>query len=80
MRVIKIVNDIIIEVKNLGDNYTLQENEFFSEIGELGQQKLTDGSFIDVEQEKVVLHQSIEEKMLVETQYQTILLEMNTLV
>lgn len=80
MRVIKIVNDIIIEVKNLGDNYTLQENEFFSEIGELGQQKLTDGSFIDVEQEKVVLHPSIEEKMLVETQYQTILLEMNTLV
>lgn len=80
MRVIKIVNDIIIEVKNLGDNYTLQENEFFSEIGELGQQKLTDGSFIDVEQEKVVLHSSIEEKMLVETQYQTILLEMNMLV
>lgn len=77
MRVIKITSGIISEVKYLSDDYNLKENEFFSESGELGQQKLLDGTFVNVDQEVVVSEPTIEEKILFEMQYQTTLLEMN---
>lgn len=78
MRVIKLTNDIVTEVKFLGDSYDCKVNEIESEIGEIGQRKLSDGTFEDVEPEVAVPEPSIEEKILFEMQYQTTLLEMNT--
>lgn len=77
MRIIKIEKDIVTEVKFLSDGYTLKENEHFSEVGDIGQRKLSDGTFEDVEQEEIVPKPTMGEQTLFETQYQTMLLEMN---
>lgn len=48
MRVITLNSDQkIIGVKNVLDNYTLQDNEMISDFGELGQIRQADGTFAD---------------------------------
>jgi hypothetical protein len=46
MRVIKIINNLVVEVKTMLDSYQLQENEIVSDIGEVGQILQEDGTFI----------------------------------
>ncbi len=46
MRVIKIINNLVVEVKTMLDSYQLQENEIQSDIGEVGQILQADGTFI----------------------------------
>lgn len=78
MRVIKLTENIVTEVKFVNEGYVCQESEYESEKGNIGQRKLTDGTFEDVDQEVAVSEPTIEEKILFEMQYQTTLLEMNT--
>lgn len=54
----------------------LLDNEIESEQGELGQRMLEDGTFVDVPVDPIESEPSIEEQILTETQYQTVLLEM----
>lgn len=89
MRIIKIENDIVTEVKFLSDGYECRENEYISEIGELGQRYLADGTFEDVEQEVIEPQSTIEERLdsiestiaynQLQTEYLVILAEFNAL-
>lgn len=47
MRVIKIINNSITEIKQVLDSYVLQTNEIQSDVGEIGQIMQSDGTFID---------------------------------
>jgi hypothetical protein len=48
MRIITLdSNKTITSIKNVLDNYVLQENELVSELGELGQVQKTDGTFTE---------------------------------
>lgn len=81
MRFIVVKNGIVRSVrfgtKAVGD-------EIESDIGELGQQMLDDGTFVDIEEDVGISGEvdppapTTEEKLLAETKYQTLLLEMAT--
>lgn len=77
MRIIKTEKDIITEVKFLSDGYKCKENEYVSEIGELGQRRLENGTFENIERKIIETEPTIEEQILTETKYQTVLLEMS---
>lgn len=48
MRVISLdINQVIVGVKNVNNNYVLQENEIETNLGELGQTRNNDGTFIN---------------------------------
>ena len=53
MRVIKIINNLVVEVKTMLDSYQLQENEIQSDIGDVGQILQEDGTFITPSPEPV---------------------------
>lgn len=79
MRVIKIVDKKVSEVKQVLGGYILASNEMESEIGELGQIMQQDGTFIDAPMEQITPQPTLEEmaeETLLETKYQTALLEM----
>lgn len=51
------------------------DGEIKSDIGEIGQIRLEDGTFVDPDPEDIIIPPSIGEIILTETQYQTALLE-----
>lgn len=63
MRVIKITDGIVSEVKYLSNDYVLKENEIESEIGELRQMIQPDGSFIDPEPSQTTPETTLEDKI-----------------
>jgi hypothetical protein len=80
MRVIKVENDIVTDTKKVGDNYLnnpgLQEGEEVSDIGEIGQIKQPDGTFITPELLPIEPQVTLVEQIYAENLYQTALLEM----
>lgn len=74
MRIIKLneKNEVIYE--RFGKE--IKNGEIFSHEGSVGQIMLEDGTFIDPPNEYTKPEPSIEEQILFETQYQTLLLEM----
>lgn len=78
MRIIKVEKNIVTQVKFLSDGYECKENEYVSEIGELEQQRLENGTFENIEREIIEPEPTIEDQILTETKYQTVLLEMST--
>jgi len=74
---------ISIDKKNIivGIRYgkALAKGEIESKTGELGQIMQDNGTFIDSEPVLIEPQPSIEKEILFETKYQTMLLEMNTL-
>lgn len=64
MRVITLdINNMVVGVKNVGENYTLQPNEFISDLGEIEQIKQTDGSFITIAPELETPQPTLEDKI-----------------
>lgn len=64
MRIITIdENNVVIEVKNVTDNYQLSKGEFNSEIGEIGQIFQPDGSFITPDPEPIEPQTTLEDKI-----------------
>lgn len=69
-------DNIVVSIRNGTKSI---DGEFESEIGQIGQRMLEDGTFVDVPIESAEEIPSIEEQILTETQYQTALLEMQML-
>lgn len=63
MRIIKVVDNIVVEVKEVTINYTLQQNEVESAIGEIGQIQQQDGTFIDPEPTQTTQEPTLEDKI-----------------
>lgn len=64
MRVITLdINKIIISVKNVGNNYMLQENEIETNLGETGQIQQEDGTFITPPPVEVTPQPTLEDKI-----------------
>lgn len=63
MRVIKITDGIVSEVKYLSDDYVLKETEIESELGELGQILQQDGTFVDPEPTQTTPETTLEDKI-----------------
>ncbi|MFG3611007.1 hypothetical protein [Rummeliibacillus stabekisii] len=63
MRVIKIINGVITDIKNVTDGYLLEEGEIESETGELGQLQMEDGTFIDPEPIQITPEVTLEDKI-----------------
>lgn len=71
---------VVIGIKNVLDDYELKVDEVVIDsydVSLLGK-RYKNGEFISVTTEEVVSEPSIEEQILTETKYQTVLLEMNT--
>lgn len=68
MRVITLdLNKTVVSIKNVGDNYTLEINELVTDLGELGQIKQADGSFITpppVPQQKLLTLEDLNKNQL----------------
>lgn len=80
IRVIKLdENKIVIEEKHVGENYELGSNEEINNIGKIGQVKQEDGSFVTLQPKQIITQPTIEEEILYENKYQTLLLEMGVL-
>lgn len=77
MRFIKL--DINKKVISIRTGKTIVEGEIQSDTGDIGQIMQDDGTFVDTPIEPVPVESSIEEQILAENQYQTALLEMQTL-
>lgn len=76
MRFILLENDKVIGVRYGSEKL---EGEVQSDLGELGQIMQTDGTFITPESLPIESQPTIEEQILYENKYQTMLLEMTTL-
>lgn len=63
MRIIKIRNGIVVEVKQVSEGYILGDSEVKSEIGELGQILQQDGNFIDPEPIQTTPETTLEDKI-----------------
>lgn len=63
MRVIKIENGIVTEVKYLSDDYVVQENEIESATGDIGQLIQQDGTFIDPVPTQTTPEPTLEDKI-----------------
>lgn len=68
--------NIVISVRT---GKSIIDGEIESETGKLGQRLLEDGTFVDVPLEPVEPQPTIEEHILAENQYQTMLLELTTI-
>jgi hypothetical protein len=80
MRVITTTDSTVTGVKWVNDGYILQDGEFETELGEIGQVKQDDGSFVDGEKVETEPEPTTAEIVManyIETQYQTILIEMS---
>ncbi|MCO1603654.1 hypothetical protein [Desulfosporosinus nitroreducens] len=62
MRVITIIENKVVGVKNVCDAYELESNDVVSDLGELGQIQQGDGSFITPEPTHVTIGPTIEER------------------
>lgn len=63
MRVLKIVDNIVVSEKTVGENYELQDDEILSDTGRLGQIMQEDGTFITPEPEPIEPQETLEEKI-----------------
>ena len=82
MRVIRVVNGIVTDVKYPLVNYELQEKEIFSGIGEVGQIMQSDGTFITPESvplEPLPTLEEMQTQTLLNTEYLVIISEISTL-
>lgn len=64
MRVITLENNIVIGIKNVGNDYLLQENELETDLGELGQVQQADGTFITPPPVEIEVKPTLEEQIL----------------
>jgi len=74
MRFIKLNSESVVIAIRFGTE--IVDGEIQSDNGELGQRMLSDGTFEDVPIETIEPTPSIEEEILFENKYQTMLLEM----
>lgn len=56
-------SNVVISIKNVTEGYQLQKNEIESELGELGQIKQEDGTFIDTEPPQAKPETTLEDKI-----------------
>lgn len=64
MRVITLdTNKAVISVKNVGDNYILQENEMETDLGNIGQIQQPDGTFVTPTPVETTLQPTLEDKI-----------------
>lgn len=82
MRVIKLINNIVVETKHVLSGYVLQDGEIQSETGEIGQVRQPDGTFITPEPELVEPEPALDEiaaQTSLNTEYLVILSEISSL-
>lgn len=85
MRVVTVNEDkTVISIKWVREDYVLQENEFVTEVGELGQIRQENGTFItpikeQIEVEPTISAEEIQLQTLLNTEYLVTMTQINNI-